>query len=196
MKSTYYAARLPISSVCVCVCVSPHYTHCVDLSRRVTPEGRSPALLRSDPLNYTTLTPIAGVQDHSRKSNSAWFVCLWLLFGNLWKWSPGTGMSLRLPNHQYDAIPQWLHVCFVEMLSWFYFKFAVKLQRWNLRNYAQPFHTHFVWELLYSWLFYKLTKTFSLTARVLCFSPGILSILPVYVLNIEHVELQARGRAL
>ena len=73
MKSTYYAARVPISSVCVCVresasmcvcvCISPHYTHCVDLSRRVTPEARSPALLRSDALNYTTLTPIAGAQE-------------------------------------------------------------------------------------------------------------------------------------
>lgn len=70
MKSTYYAARVPVSSVrvcmCayVCVCISPHYTHCVDLSRRVTPEARSPALLKSDALNYTTLGPIAGAQEH------------------------------------------------------------------------------------------------------------------------------------
>lgn len=55
-----------LQSVCewvcvhVCVCISPHYTHCVDLSRRVTPEAHSPALLRSDALNYTTLALIAG----------------------------------------------------------------------------------------------------------------------------------------
>ena len=48
--------------VCMCVCISPHYTHCVDLSRRVTPEARSPALLGSDALNYTTLGLIAELQ--------------------------------------------------------------------------------------------------------------------------------------
>ncbi len=59
---------------------------------------------------------------------------------------------------------------------------------------SQPAHAHFIQELLYSWLFYKLTKNpLSLTACVLHFSWGILSILPVYVLNIKHVELKARA---
>lgn len=40
---------------CECVCSSPHYTHCVDLSSRVTPEAHSPALLRSKAQNYSTL---------------------------------------------------------------------------------------------------------------------------------------------
>lgn len=42
----------------------------------------------------------------------------------------------------------------------------------------------------------KKKKTLSLTVCVLHFSRGVLNTLPVYVLNIKHVEPQTRGRAL
>lgn len=102
MKSTYYAAKVPIFivcvcacvPVCVCVCISPHYTLCVDLSRRVTPEGRSPALLRSDALNYTTLTLIAEAQEHTGRGISA-YVLSSRLKHRVWMWRifPGADMS-------------------------------------------------------------------------------------------------------
>lgn len=109
--------------MCMCVCSSPHYSHCVDLSSRVTPEARSPVSLRSDALNYTTFGGGRGSSAFHVKSAAVFLTETSCANGVCWIF-PGAYVR-ALHNHQYEAAPHSPQVPSVERcFTLGYFKFC------------------------------------------------------------------------
>lgn len=184
-----------IQSVCLCVhvCISPHYTHCVDLSRRVTPEGPSPPFsphIEERCPDYTTLRFTAVILTPS-------IICerdVYIVTQSPVRSPPPPPPPLTTSALHREVLNSWILV---------HFKFAMELRHrfensgqlcWQACPRALCTGASLAVFLVDSTNSHTHTKLASPLHPVHCFlSRGVLNSLPVCVLNIRPVELQAEG---